>query len=530
MSEAITPKLAFSEQAGIGVYKDGEHWIDTPTDQRVSEISLSFFKLSAFAIIAGAITFLVVPPPISFFISPLVTLALIGIGTYLIRQSIHDLEAIKKASINPEREYDGPRLGEWSENEMIATTSGEESYAMKLALIEQAEQSIEISGSYCGGTVFNRALDLIAQQLKKKPALKVKIISNNDLLDASNHEKIAELAAQYPDRFFLLETKKQFKFFPSIKTEENHTKLLVIDGTLCMTGGTGIQDMLCRGEIQEGVEQSAAEHILGGAARDMDVVIKGPVAKTMRQQFYQLLNKWVEKTPEERRYGTEDTRYQPLQEGSPSLHLPQGSMDPIHSQTTMIAGSYEHGKAHECKLAYIQMIRQAQKSIVIANMCFNQPEIIEELRRAVEERGVKVTVVTNTNHSLAPLGMKIMGIVNRFNLMRFARMISPDKQELVQLYQFTKPSTLFHKKAMIVDEELTAIGSFNISLHCADTEDEDLVIFDSKEVAHRFKEILEQDIQDSRKISLGGFWGALKYYWNLFESECVLLGTANIFQ
>ncbi|MCH9611767.1 MAG: Cardiolipin synthase B [Chlamydiia bacterium] len=473
---------SFENQVGIGRYKENGRWGDLPLEKRVEDVFFFALKVVVAGVAIGAIAASCITCPLAIALIGVICIGLIvdAIHTHQHKGLGHQVEEVNEG---------GPALGQWSENSAYVTQNGAESMRMKHELIAKAEKSIEISGSYCGGQIFDQTLGLIGEQLQAKPELQVKIISNLDLLNESNTEKLQELADRFPDRFFACVTTKQWMYFPEVKTEENHTKLLVIDGVACITGGTGLQDMLSREGADESVELTRKEQIMGKGARDMDVVVKGPVAKTMRAQFYQLLDKWVHKTAGERIYGSL-TPFQPATRDPNTFEL---SKPMVQTNGTMITSSSEHATSNECKLAYLQMIRNAQKSIVIANMCFNQPEIVQAVKEAAE-RGVQVTVITNTDNHTSPFSMLVMGAVNR-------HYVSALEGTNAQVFEYRQDSTLYHKKVMVIDEVITTIGSFNLSLHCADTEDEDILIFDSPKVAEKTMATLEVDMQNSRVIT-----------------------------
>ena len=49
---------------------------------------------------------------------------------------------------------------------------------------------------------------------------------------------------------------------------------------------------------------------------------------------------------------------------------------------------------------------------------------------------------------------------------------------------------------------LSVIGSFNLNSHCADTEDEDIVIVNSEEIATILIQGIESDLTHARKFAL----------------------------
>ena len=155
-------------------------------------------------------------------------------------------------------------------------------------------------------------------------------------------------------------------------------------------------------------------------------------------------------------------------------------------------GSYEHGSKNGCLAAYIKMIQAAKDTITIANMSFCQPLIMKEIKAAVK-RGVKIRIVTNISHKKSSLANVFTGSVNKGALASLVKLG-------ISVYSYAKPYILYHKKVMVIDNQITVIGSFNISYHCADTEDEDIIVINSNKIADETLRILEEDIAASKKL------------------------------
>ncbi|MBI2743784.1 MAG: phosphatidylserine/phosphatidylglycerophosphate/cardiolipin synthase family protein [Chlamydiales bacterium] len=531
MAVIAAPTITFvPPQHGIGEHKIGHHWVDLPGVEKAWHTAKALFKILATAALAGTATFYAVPiagvaTTVAFTTAGLTA----ALGLALLAYTFYRIYHVDQNAPIPFLDGTTP-LGAWADNSVFITESSTETMEMKSRLIASAQHSIEISGSYCGGAIFDRMLIQIQEKLEQNPALQVKIIANDDLLTPSNYEKIRDLAARYPNNFFLLETKQQYLLLPSLRTISNHTKMVIVDGVRCITGGTGIQDVLSReGGDNVGQGASLPERVLGRGARDMDALVTGPAAETLRHEYYQLLAKWQSLTPERRQYG--NLAAQRGYERIPA-NVKQASLEQhdeifqdkardriVTSPTAVITGSYEHGDAHGCRMAYQQMIRSAKKSIAIAHMCLNQPEVIRELEGAAA-RGIEITIITNGSATHSPLSSRFLAPANRSALERLMRFGN------VKCYEYTQESTLYHKKVMVIDEQLTTMGSYNISF-CAETEDEDMVVFDSAEVAEQTLRVLQEDALRSRRV---GPSTTFYYYLNEFLKMLTLQASAHISQ
>ncbi len=507
--------------AGFGETKRGAQWKDLPTIVKCIHVLKACLKVVACSVGAGIITSLVAPSAI---LAPLIAtlVAMIGIG--LIAKSFYTLAIKQPQKTPPTLDKSAYRPGHWSYNMALITKNGSESLQLKLDLIDRAEHCIEISGSYCGGKIFDATLDKIEKKLETNPNLQVSILTDPTFLTKTNREKIAHLAQSYYENFMLIETPKQHLFLPTHRTVENHAKLFIIDGNTCMTGGTGIQDRLAREEAETAKQTTLEESALGSGIRDADALVQGPVAKTMRNEFYKLFEKWRRLSPISKQHGN-CKRSPALCNKAPvckeALYKEMSRAVP-HVRTTLLTGGVEHGNQHACKQGYINMIRYAKKSIVVANMNFNQPEILQALYAAAL-RGVKIKVITNANQSDSPIGARVMGVPNTAAFPEFL-------EKGVEIYEYKKPGVLYHKKIMIVDDHLTTIGSFNISHHSAHTEDEDIVVMDSTQVAENTLDGLREDMQNSERASHEAYEGFFGKIGRSILSHTILQITAHTLQ
>ncbi|NGX44964.1 MAG: Cardiolipin synthase [Chlamydiae bacterium] len=520
----------FPEQQGIGRYKAGAHWKDLPLIEKIRTIFIAAMKIwiasIAIALIAGSIASLALLPHLALLVAAVAGMSAAILGTCLAASSIRDLYKVGDDNPTTPCSEETPKLGKWSQNRVYMTENSADSVQMKLKLVEMAEHSIEISGSFCGGVIFDEMLTLIEKKLEANPKLTVKIIFCDDLVTSTNRKHIARLGKKYPNQFYTLITKIQLHYFPTFRPEGNHTKMVVVDGTICMTGGTGIQDMLSREGTEKGLSPNLTERFLGIGTRDMDAMIEGPLALTMRQQFYQLLAKWNKKTSSGEKYGTDapvNLVKKPIARAVPFFD--QLGITGSPADATLLASGFEHGSECEIKLAYLQMIRAAQKTIYIANLNLNYPEIQEAVEEAAR-RGIQVTIITNGDNSTTPFLTKILGVVNRSNMYGLS-------QYGVKCHEFSRDNILYHKKVMVVDGQLTTIGSFNISHDCVICYDEEVAIIDSVEIASKTISSLQQDIWMSTpllKSEYDGIWGTVRFAVNEFRAAVLMQATGYFFQ
>jgi len=163
------------------------------------------------------------------------------------------LRAIMKARLNEpltDSLYGStPRPGEMSTQpyEVIVFEDSMQANQEKLQFITRAEHCVAFSGCYCGGAIFDQALDLLEKKMTGNSEFKVYILSSDYMLTGSNHAKINRLTEKFPAQFVGIVTPEMVGSsnprLDSFGLTTNHVKALVIDGgTELIIGGSGFED------------------------------------------------------------------------------------------------------------------------------------------------------------------------------------------------------------------------------------------------------------------------------------------------
>ncbi len=405
-----------------------------------------------------------------------------------------------------------PTKGECS---ALPTEHGADTELWREKLIAAAQENIVISGNYCGGTSFNRFLNLIAKRMQEKEALKVVVISSPKFLKENNLRKIAALKEAYPDRFSLVESPEILHVGPGLKIATNHTKCMVIDyGRYFILGGSGIKDNFIETGLDdlskeaflqarnpEGPPQEAPEEddsilapLLPGIFRDMDFVFasksgKNPVGRQVFGQALLLAHRWEQ--------------YQKIIAGQEAanadvanLGLFSGKATPITAQDTVtmrllktpvpvwkkittkveefdsspnkaqrVAFSVFASGPEQSKSIFanqlIERINKAKERIVTNHMYFHpSEEILQALVRAAA-RGVKIKIITCGVYENCPKSHYVFGPRNKYNYARLIDLVASDKRENIEIFEFRQHKKGNHKKAIVIDDYVIG-GSSNL--------------------------------------------------------------------
>ena len=235
-----------------------------------------------------------------------------------------------------------------------------------------------------------------------------------------------------------------------------HRKLLVVDGRVGFTGGVGIAD-------QWDGKAQGPDHW-----RDLHFRIEGPVVAQMQAAFN---DNWI-KTTGEVLNGVD--YFPPLARA--------GDMD-AHMFVASPAGGSE-----SMHLMYLMAIAAAERSIDLQAAYFVPDDLIMKALLAARQRGVKVRVTLPGKHidsetvrvaSKAHWGELLLGGVE------------------IHEYQ----PTMIHNKLLIVDGEMTSVGSTNFDVRSFQLNDEaSLNIYDAAFAAH-MTEIFEADLKPTRQYT-----------------------------
>ncbi|MFQ5728745.1 MAG: phosphatidylserine/phosphatidylglycerophosphate/cardiolipin synthase family protein, partial [Waddliaceae bacterium] len=300
---------------------------------------------------------------------------------------------------------------------------------------------------------------------------------------------------KYGKQFQFLVTGSAFsaKDFPH--SEENHVKLLVVDGKYFVVGGSGVHRNMNRESLPAGVKEknkSLGSRGLEKTFRDTDVVGCGQVAKGLRGQFFNLYHKWavrMGKTME-----ASEGRFFKLDDNKPFANCER-----FHEETSLhkgvplkyVVGGPEHAERNPITREYAELIRSAKSEVRLANLMFiPAPEIISALQFLRKKPGVKVKGYFCGRGK----GCKFVTLPLTATAHQHYGLVD-------SVYEYTKARQLLHKKVATFDTDTAVVGTYNLSKK-SDLHDEELVlVMKSEGVVEEIKRALDQDAANSRKIA-----------------------------
>jgi len=251
----------------------------------------------------------------------------------------------------------------------------------------------------------------------------------------------------------------------------NHRRILVVDGRIGFTGGSGVSSKwMGNGRV--------ADHW-----RDTDVQIEGPVVEYLQGAFAE---NWVEATGKV--LGGADY--------FPGSTPPKGRM---HAQ---IIRSGPLGGSYAMYTTFLLALSSARRTIRITNpYVLLDDQMIETLVQAAG-RGVQITF-------LVP-GVSDHPLVRHAGRRQFGKLLEAG----IQIHEYS--AALLHAKTIVIDGTWATVGSTNLDYRSFRLNDElNLVAYD-KEFAAQLEKVFQEDLAYSERIDLAG-WRDRSVRGRMFE-------------
>ena len=242
--------------------------------------------------------------------------------------------------------------------------------------------------------------------------------------------------------------------------ERNHRRILVVDGTVGFTGGSGTSGKWSGNGKEDGFW------------RDTDVRVEGPVVEQLQGAFAE---NWLEAT------GV-------ALGGAAYFPRPTEIKGGVDAQ---VVRSSPAGGSVAMYTMFLLAMASARRSIYITNPYFVPDEKMVLTLLQARRRGVRVVLLLP-----GAIDHKIVRQASRGELGRLL-------QEGVEIHEY-RPA-LLHAKTMVIDSMWATVGSTNLDRRSfALNEELNLVIYDAT-VARRLEQVFEKDLAQSRPVTYAGW-------------------------
>lgn len=338
-------------------------------------------------------------------------------------------------------------------NEITALQNGEQIFPAMLDAIRGASRSITFETYiYWSGEIGKTFADALKERRQAGVAIHV-------MLDWAGSAKMdARLIDELTDAGVEVERYHPLRWF-SIGRLNNrtHRKLLIVDGRIGFTGGVGIADQW-QGHAQD------PEHW-----RDIHFRVQGPVVAQLQSGF---MDNWIKTTGRVLHSALYYPVLQPA--GDKGMHLFVSS--PAGGNASM-------------RLMYLLAVAATMRSIDLQAAYFIPDRLIVDALVAARERGVRVRLLVPGRHIDSAL-------VRMASRRRWGRLLAAG----VEIHEYTP--TMMHNKMLILDGELTSVGSTNFDMRSFDLNDEASLNIYSREFGQQMTAVMDADLQHTRPYTL----------------------------
>lgn len=377
----------------------------------------------------------------------------------------------------------------------------------KLRLLQKAQFSIVLSGSYFGGAPFNQALSIIREKLRTNPNFKVYILGSEYMLKPENFVELERLKNAYSNQFHLV-LNHEVNPFTNPHTGRfflmcNHVKLLVIDeGTDFIIGGSGIEERWANHDGTHNINPGQLNTQEPLAFRDTDYVMhsEGPngLGKLLHHQLLELCAHCCYMKDEDLAKRYFDPRFYPISKTKEISSTPSPSGTSESTRIEFFATNPEDAKSNGFEQRLIQLIENAQERIIIDHMYFHPTDaLLQSLIRA-SNRGISIILLTNQDQPDTPGTHKLFVPRSRY---LWKKLFEGRRKTNVCVFEYLVPYTTLHKKIMVIDN-CVATGSSNCGLLSMEGLNHEYnVIIHSSQVVDQTMAGIDVDIEKSRFVS-----------------------------
>jgi cardiolipin synthase A/B len=332
--------------------------------------------------------------------------------------------------------------------------NGDEIFPAMLAAIRQAKTTITFANFiYEKGGIAREMAEALAERCRAG-------VGVNVLLDAVGSKNMPKRYRQLMENAGCHVASYHSISPMSIKriNHRNHRRILVVDGRIGFTGGTGV------GEKWTGDGRTK------GHWRQTDVRVEGPIVGHLQAAFAE---NWRDAT---------------------GLMLGGDAYFPaIEPRGNLIAQSIKSSPASGAAAAYVLFllaVESSRTSMLITNPYFvPDGALTDALVRAVK-RGVDVSIITAGNADT-----NLDRLVRQASQAHFGRVLEAG----ARIYEYD--SALLHAKTMVVDGQWVSIGSANFDNRSFALNNELNLAFLDKGLAARLTEIFRDDLKFAKQVT-----------------------------
>ena len=340
-------------------------------------------------------------------------------------------------------------------NRVELLLNGEQIFPAMLGAIRAARASITLANYiWETGAIADEMTAALAERCRAGVGVNVLLDAVGSHRMTKENQELLQASGCHFVRFNPLNPLNPFRF-----NNRNHRRVLVVDGRVGFTGGTGIGTKWTGDGRQP------------GHWRQTDVRVEGPIVRPLQAVFAE---NWRDETG--------------ILLGGDAYFPELESRGTIRAQSVK---SSPGGGSHEAYALFLLAIHGARKTIVLSSPYFvPDRDVVDALARAVS-RGVKVSVL-------------IAGEADNFldRLVRLASQAEFGRALAGGINVYEYRGAMLHAKTVSVDGTLAIVGSVNLDERSFSLNHEGSLVMYDAGIARRLEEDFEADLRHAREVTL----------------------------
>jgi cardiolipin synthase len=352
-------------------------------------------------------------------------------------------------------------------NRLEVLLNGEQIFPARLAAIRGARTTITYAEYYYqGGRVASEVVEALAERCRAGVGVNVLLDAFGTLQMPTEHTELMRRSGCAVASFRPL---SHLVFGRA--NNRNHRRILVVDGRVGFTGGSGIDDKwLGNGRLPDNW-------------RETDVRIEGPVVRYLQGAFAE---NWLEATG--------------MVLGGAEYFPPLASRGPVRAQVVTSAPGRGDFALYT---TFLLAIASANRSVYITNPYFVLDDKMAAALMEAAARGARVLVIVpgRIDHNL----------VRQASRRQFGKLMAAG----IEIYEYR--AALLHAKTIVIDGLWSTIGSTNLDNRSFALNDELNLFVYGRDVAQRLEKTFKDDLAHSRRVA-DADWRARPVWQRMLET------------
>lgn len=339
-------------------------------------------------------------------------------------------------------------------------SDNEKALEKRIAMIKTARQSIDIlTWGVFDGSSTQLIIKALEQQQQQYPDLQTRIIIDRLVKETFVTDEIINKLKKIPNTTVIEFNDPLFSF------GVQHRKVIIVDNKQVLAGSRNFSDNYLK-NIYEKYE-------------DLDIYFEGPAVTQAHLEFEKLWKRQIKD-------------YSQVQ--GPTKFIQKCDLTESQQQVMGILSeqpSEFNGRPSLTLMTILNAIRQAKKSIKLANAYLIEfPVLMEELKAAAA-RNVSIDLFTNSAES------NDSPIIN-VSILQSAQKI---KKDIPSARIFLKKGYLLHHKSMVVDDVFSMVGSYNIQPRSERIDGEFTVFIWDSQTAKQLSTIIDNSLKTGVELT-----------------------------